>query len=125
MDNTLFVQLTNRIQGFVSTNDDTLTPLITFHLGLLPGVYFFEGNIEAFDKTDVEGAVYKIQVAVRTTGTAATLIGTAFQNVFEEATISASVITVSETINTLLVQVTGIEDTVIDWVGLLNYRFIS
>lgn len=125
INNTLFVQLTNRIQGFVTTADDTPTTLINYHLGNLPGVYSFEGNIEAFDKTNTEGAVYHISASVRTTGAAAMMIGPAFQNVFEEATIADSLISVSVAANALILDVTGIAATNIDWRGLINYRFIS
>jgi|ERR1700754_4522317 len=121
--NTIWVQLTNRIQGFISTNDATPTTIITFPMGATPGVYKFDGNIEAFNTTDVAGAAYGFQIAIRTTGAAGTVIGVSFDDDFEEAAMAAANFTVTASGNNYLVQVIGIAGKAIDWRCLTTYRF--
>ncbi len=123
--NVLTVQLTNRIQGFISTMDATPTTIINFPLGATPGVYKFDGSIEAFDTTDVAGACYGFQVGIRTTGAAATVIGVSFDDDFEEAAMVTADFTVTASGNNLLVQVIGIALKAIDWRALTSYRFVG
>lgn len=123
--NTVYVTLTNRINGFISTNDATPTTLITFALGLTPGVYHFDGSIEAFNTTDTAGGAYTFSSAIRTTGAAGVEIGTELKDLFEEAAMSTSDFTVSVSGNNLLVTVTGVAGKAIDWRGLMTYRFVG
>lgn len=123
--NTLTVQLTNTVQGFISTNDATPTTIISFALSATPGVYKFDGNIEAFDTTDIAGACYGFQIGIRSTGAAATVIGTSFDDDFEEAAMSTADFSVNVSGNSLLVQVTGIAGKAIDWRAIARYRFVG
>jgi hypothetical protein len=123
--NTLYIQLTNRASGFVSTNDATPTTLVSFSLGATPGVYSFQGAIEAFASTVPAGACYTFNAAVRTTGGAGVEIGTEFKDVFEEAAFAAADFNVIVSGNNLIVQVIGLVGTAIDWRGLVNYRFVG
>jgi hypothetical protein len=123
--NTESVQLTNRVQGFISTNDATPNNIITFPLGATPGVYSFQGSIEAFDTTDTAGGAYTFTAAVRTTGAAAIQIGTEIKDVFEEAAMSTADFDITVSGNNLIVQVTGIAATAIDWRALVTYRFVG
>lgn len=123
--NTLTIQQTNRIQGFISTNDATPTNIITFPLGATPGVFKFDGNIEAFNTTDIAGACYGFQIGIRTTGAAATVIGVSFDDDFEEAAMSTADFTATASGNNLIVTVTGIAAKAIDWRALTTYRFVG
>lgn len=122
---TVNVILTNRTTGSVSTIDATPTTAITFALGATPGVYYFEGNIVAFDVTDTAGASYSFVSGFRTTGAAATEISTEFKDEFEEAAMSTADFSVSASANNLIIQVTGIAAKTIDWNVFLTYRFVS
>lgn len=120
-----YIELTNRISGFISTNDATPTTIITFDLGATAGLYFFLGNVEAYNTTDVAGAAYSFQSGVRTNGAAGTEIGTELKNEFEDAAMSSADITVSIVGNDLIVQVTGVALKAINWRALVTYRFVS
>jgi hypothetical protein len=123
--NTVFVLLTNRITSAVTTNDATPTPLITFALGATPGVLIFEGNIVAYDTTDVAGGAYTCISAFRTTGAAAVEISTEFQDQFEENAMAPADFAISANGNNFVLTVTGIAAKTINWNALLTYRFVS
>lgn len=120
-----YVELTNRISGFISTLGAVTTTISTFPLGATPGVYRFEGGIEAFNTTAIAGAIYGWQAGVRTTGAAGTLIGVTFDDDFEEAAMATADFTVTVVGNNLVVQVTGVAANGIDWRSLINYRFVG
>lgn len=122
---TLTIQLTNTLQGFISTMDATPTNIITFNLGATPGIYSFAGNVEGFNTTDIAGGTYFLKIAVRTTGAAGVIIGTDFSDFFEEAAMATADAIATVVGNNLLVQVTGIAATAIDWRALINYRFVG
>lgn len=123
--NTLTVQLTNRMTALASTTDATPTVILTFPLSATPGVYYLEGDLVAFDITDTSGAAYSFSSAVRSTGAAATEIGTEFKDLFEEPSISAADFSISASGNNVIVTVTGIAAKTIDWNCFLMYRFVS
>jgi hypothetical protein len=123
--NTVTVLLTNRITGTVTTNNATPTTIISFPLGATPGVYFFDGDIVAFDSTDTAGAAYSFTSGMRTTGAAAIEIGTEFKDLFEEVAMSASDFNVIASGNSIVIQAVGIAAKTIDWNCYLNYRFVS
>jgi hypothetical protein len=123
--NTLTVELTNRVQGTVTTADATPTTLTTFALGAVPGVYNFDIQIAGYDLTDVAGIGFFISGSVRTTGAAAILVGTPDKIVNDEAatvTCDANLIVSG---NNAIVQVTGIAAKTIDWRSLSQYIFVS
>lgn len=123
--NVLTVQLTNRVQGVISTNDATPTNAITFPLGATPGVYTLDGLISAFDTTDTAGAGYFFSSSIRTTGAAGIEIGTEFTSEFEEVAMEPSDVAVLISGNNLLIQVTGIAAKAIDWLAQFTYTFIG
>jgi hypothetical protein len=123
--NTVTLLLTNRATSTVSTSDDTTTTALTFPLGGVAGVYYVEGSIVAFNQTDVAGGVYNFISGMRTTGAAATEIGTEDKAVFEEAAMADSDFAITVSGNDAIVQVTGIVGKTIDWNILLKFRFVS
>ena len=122
---TLTIQITNRATGTLTTTDATSTTALTFALGATPGVYFFEGNVVAFDLTDTAGGAYSFVSGFRTTGASAIEISTEFKDVFEEAAMATADFTISASGNNLIIQVQGIIGKTIDWNVTLTYRFVS
>lgn len=125
LSDNLQIILTNRATGTVTTVDGTPTISLTFALGAIPGVYYFQGDITAFDTTDIAGGAYSFVSAARTTGVAGVEIGTEFKDVLEEAAMAASDIAVSVSGNNFIVTVTGIAAKTINWNSFLTYRFVS
>ncbi len=123
--NEVDIVLTNRATGTVTTSDATPTVVLTFPLGAVAGVYYFNGDIAAFDVTDVAGGAYSFTSAARTTGAVGTEIGTEFKDALEEAAMAASDIAVSVSANNFVVTVTGIIGKVVNWNSFLTYRFVS
>ena len=123
--NTVTILLTNRQTGTVTTADATPTNVLSFALGATPGVYFFEGNVIAFNTTDTAGAGYAFSSAIRTTGAAGVEIATQFEDLFEEAAMSTADIDVTVSANNLVITVTGVAAKTINWNGFLTYRFVS
>ncbi len=125
--NVLTIQLTNIAQGFAGTNDGATHTIITFPLGATPGTYKFNGNVEAYDTTDLAGAAFEYQAAVRTTGAAGNFIGGSviYEDAFKEVAMATADINVTIVGNNLLVQVIGIAGKNIDWRAILTYRFVG
>ncbi len=123
--NTLTIQLTNRIQGTVTTTNATPTVLTTFALGATPGVYNFDIQIAGYDLTDTAGVGYFISGSIRTTGAAAVLVGTPDKITNEEAATTAADANLVVSGNNAIVQVTGIAAKTIDWNALSQYIFVS
>ncbi len=119
------INLTNRIQGSVSTANATPTTLTTFALGAVPGVYNFDIQISGYDLTDTAGVGYFISGSVRTTGAAAVLVGTPDKIVNEEASTIACDANLVISGNNAVVQVTGILAKSINWRSLSQYIFVS
>lgn len=123
--NVLTIQLTNRVRGTVTTNNATPTTAVSFALGATPGVYEINGSVAAFDLTDVAGASYGFTSGIRSTGAAAIEIGTQFSTNFEEVAMTNADIDVTVSGNNVIIQVTGIAATTIDWDVLFTYRFVG
>lgn len=123
--NTTTVLLTNRMSGAVTTSNNTPTAIITFPMSATPGTYILDGNIAAYNSTDVAGAAYFFVSGVRSTGAAGVLIGFNFENEFEELAMNAADISVSISGNSIVISVTGIAGKTVDWNGLFTYRFVG
>ncbi len=70
--NTETIQLTNRFQTSVSYSDAVQHTIYSLSLGATPAVYLFQFTVVAFNSTSSLGAVYNIQVPIRTDGATAT-----------------------------------------------------
>lgn len=125
LSDNLYVELTNRITGIVTTLDATPTTIITFPLGAVPGGFFINGDVVAFDVTDVAGGSYSFVSGIRTTGAAGIEIGTEFKDVLEEAAMMTADFTVSVSGNDLIISVIGIAGKTINWNCYLTYRFVG
>lgn len=122
---TLTIQLTNRITGFISTNNATPTTIATFALGATPGVFTFEGDFIGFNTTVPSGGGYFFTATFRTDGAAATQVGVDFSSEQEEAGMSSSDVNIISSGNNVIFQVTGIAATAIDWSVLATYRKVG
>lgn len=122
---TVYVELTNRVTGAVTTTDATPTTLISVSLGATPGVYLASGDVTAYDVTDLAGASYTFSGAAITDGATATEIGSEIRNEFEQLAMAASDFTFGVSGNNATVVVTGIAGKVINWSGLFTYRFVG
>jgi|HubBroStandDraft_2_1064218.scaffolds.fasta_scaffold00031_62 hypothetical protein len=129
--NNLVIELTNRVGGTVQTGGATPTPVITFPLGTVPGVYTFDILVAGFAKAggfSPLGCGFTIVGSVRTDGTTATLIPTQVVDHFEEGDLGAppQVTAVLGVIgNNAVVNVTGKTGYTIDWNSIMNYVFVS
>lgn len=124
--NEVDVVITNRVRGLVTTTNATPTTLTTFALGATPGVYNFDIQIVGYDLTDVEGIGYFISGSVRTTGAAASLVGTPDKIINEVIGVTtAADATLIVSGNNAIVQVTGIASKTINWNALSQYIFVS
>jgi hypothetical protein len=123
--NVVYVELTNRIQAKITTNNNTPTTITTFNLGTTPGVYTFDINIAAFDVTDSLGIGYSIFGTTRTDGTTAVICGTPDKIVNEEAGTSAADANIVVSGNDVIIQVTGLTGKTINWNSISTYIFVS
>lgn len=123
--NTVTILLTNRATGSVSTSDATPTTIITFPLGSTAGVYYFNGDLAAYDLTDVAGGAYSFTSGARTSGVAGADLGTEFKDVLEDAAMLTADYDVSVSGNNLIISVTGVAGKSINWNCYLTYRFVS
>ena len=124
--NTLTVQLTNRFQNTLTTNNAAPTAISTFAMGAVPGVYTFDINIAAFDTTDTLGTGFSVFTSVRTTGAAATICGVGDIIANPESPVIAPVtITVTVSGNNFVINVIGLAGKTIDWNSLTTYAFVN
>ena len=119
--NTLTIQLTNRVQGTVTTTDATLTTIITFPLSASTTVYGVNGLIVARDITDSAGGFYAFDSSVRTDGAIATEIGTEYNTQLEDVVMEPSDIFVVVSGNNLILQVQGLVGKTINWYAKFEY----
>lgn len=122
---TVYIELTNRITGQLTTTDATPTTIVSLNMGVVPGVYYIEGSIVAYDVTDSAGGAYTYSGAAITDGATATEIAVENKDVYEQAAMAASDISLGVTGNTAFAQVTGIAGKTINWSALFTYRFVG
>jgi len=113
--NTLTVQLTNRLQGTGSTVGAVTTDLVTFSLGATPATYVIEANFAAFEPTTPAGAGYSLFGTVRTTGAAASLVGTPDKINNENAALTSCNADIVVSANNVILRVTGTAGLTVDW----------
>src|SRR6185503_15175593 len=90
--NTLTIQLTNRVQGAVSTSGAVTSPIITFTPTVV-GTYAFELRVAAYNETASLGAGYSIFGTARFDGVNSNLCGTPDKVVNEEGAMSSANVT--------------------------------
>lgn len=123
--NTVTVLLTNRLQGSGTTVGAVTADIITFALGATPGTYSFEFRVSGFESTTPAGCGYSVFGTVRTTGVAATAVGTADVIVNEEAALNDCDIDIIASGNNAILRVTGVLGLSVDWGAVGLYTFIG
>lgn len=123
--NVVTVELTNRAFGSATTTNATPVVIITFILGVVPGLYTVRGDVAGFIPAQNAGGSYDYVASVRTNGTTATLIGVAFDSNLEDVAMEPSDIDVIVSGNSLEIEVQGLAGTTIDWVATLNYIVVT
>lgn len=121
--NTVTVILTNRLQGEDSTVGAVNGDIVTFPLGASAGTFTFDINISAFNSSTPLAAGYKIFGTVRTTGAAATLIGTPDKVVHEEGALSAANADLVVSGNSAIIRVLGVAGLTINWGATATYVY--
>lgn len=128
--NTLTVLISNRLAGTGTTVGATTADLVTFtlsagNLGAVPGTLVIDAEVCAFEPTTPAGAGYSIFGTVRTTGAAATLVGTPDKIVNEEAALVTCNADLVVSGNTAIIRVTGTAGLTINWRVLATYTYVS
>lgn len=123
--NEVDIVLTNRTTGTVTTNDATLTTIITFSLGATPGTFFVFGNVQSFNASTPAGANFAFSGGYITNGIAAVELGTDFHDTFQSAALTTSDIFLNVSGNNVLVQVQGVVGLTINWNSVLEYRKVN
>lgn len=98
--------------------------LITLSLGATPTTKMTEVKIAAFESTTPAGCGYNLMGAARTTGAAASLIGTPDKYVAEGAALVGADVAYVVAANTLIVRATGVAGLTINWKAVLQYMGI-
>lgn len=120
----LFIELTNRLFGGLSTIDATPTTIITFPLAATPAVYTFDGFISGLYTGDLSGASYFFTVGARTDGATATVLGADFSTKFSDGLMDGTSVGVTQSGNNILFQVTGlpaVPATSVTWLSQATY----
>lgn len=113
--NTLTISMDGAVLGTGQTIGAVTADLVTINLGATPTTYIIEAKVAGFEATTPTGAGYNLICLARTTGAAATIIGTQDKYVAEEAAAigcDGNFIAVG---NTIVVRVTGVAGLTINW----------
>lgn len=113
--NEVDVVITNRLQGTGTTVGATTADLVTFDLGATPATYVVEANFAAFESTTPAGAGYSLFGTIRTTGAAASLVGTPDKINNENAALIPSNADIIASGNNLILRVTGTAALTVNW----------
>lgn len=118
--NIITVQLTNRIQGTVTTTDATPTTILSFNLGAIAAVFTFQTEIACFNLTNVNGDGYSIFGTARTNGITATLCDNPDKVINEEVNDNADA-TMVVSGNDVIIQAVGLPGVTHHWRALTTY----
>jgi hypothetical protein len=122
--NTLTIQLTNRLQGTVSTTGAASGDIITFTPTVV-GTYSLEYRVAAYNETSLLGAGYSMFGAVRFDGVNSNICDTFDEIVNEEGTMSNVDITVVVSGANIILRSTGYALQEINWSAVGLYTFIG
>jgi len=121
---TMTVQLTNRIQGSVTTAGATTSPIITFVPAVI-GTYTVECKVSAYNTTSSLGAGYSVFFAIRFDGVNSNSTGVADIIVNEEGAMSAANVTVTVSGASVLINGLGYAGQTINWSAVGLYTFVG
>ena len=113
-------ETTGQTIGAVTTN------ISTVDLGSTPGTYSFRMNVAGYVSAGTDsgdGIGYFFTGVTRTDGAAATIIGTPEKFGFEDAALLVADVSLSVSVNNLVVDVLGVAGDTIEWSVLTNGTF--
>lgn len=113
--NTITIASANAGTGTGQTIGAVTADLITIALGAVATTYTIEARVAGFESTTPAGIGYLIVAAVRTTGAAASVVGTPEVTAFEDAALGAGLGTIVASGNNAIVRVTGVGGLTINW----------
>jgi hypothetical protein len=124
--NVLTIQLTNRLQGTVTTSGAVTSPIITFTPTVI-GTYAIEFRVAAYNTTPVGGlgAGYSVFGSARYDGVASNLCGTADRIVNEEGAMSSANVTFTISGASILLNAVGYAAQTINWSAVGLYTFVG
>ena len=125
LSNLLQVVLTNRAVGSITTTNATPTNLITLPLGATPGVYAISGSVAGYIPAASQGGGYFFEGVTRTDGVTATEFSGQFTNFQEDLAIKPAFVLAATSGNNFIIEIEGVAGTTIDWVGIINFIFVS
>ena len=112
---------TNTLSGSATSTNGSTEDLITIQLDGTATVYRFYFMIVGRETGTGEGLGYHLLASGKSSGAAATLIQTEFIDADEEAALNAADINLIASGNTLILQVTGVAGTTIQYLATGNY----
>lgn len=125
LSNNLQILLTNRATGQATTTTGATTTVITFPLGSTPGTFVFDAVATGFNGSTPAGCAYFLVAGARTTGSAATVIGSNFTTIIEDAALATADFIATASGNNILFQVVGVNPLTIDWTVKFEYYMVT
>lgn len=120
--NTVTVELTNRLQGTVTTVGAVTSDAITFALDSVnPAVYHFDFIVCGRDTGTGDGIGYSVNATARTDGAAATMIQTPDISSDEDTSLAAASVDVVASANNIILQLTGVVGQTINFSAVGTY----
>lgn len=124
LSDNLFVELTNRLQGTVSTSGAASGTIITFTPTVI-GSYSIEYRISVYNETSLLGAGYSLFGAIRFDGVNSIICDIFDEIINEEGTMTNLDIAVSVAGANVLLVGTGYVGQEINWAAVGLYTFIG
>ncbi len=118
---TVTIEVTNKNPGTGQTIGAVTADLITIPLGAVAGTYQIQASVSGFESTGPSGVGYRLTGTIRTTGAAATIIGSIDKIVNEDAALAAGNADIVISGNDAIVQVTGVAGLTIDFAATSDH----
>ena len=113
--NTITFSLDTAQEGTGTTVGAVTADIITIPLGATPAAFLIEVRVAYFESTGPAGGSNLIVGTARTTGAAATVVGTPDETFNEDASLGASDVDLIASANNIIVRVTGVAGLTINW----------
>jgi hypothetical protein len=120
LSDNLEIVLTNRIQGTATTVGAVDATAASFNLGATPGAFMFNFYVSGFDSAGNQATGYWFMATARTTGAAATVVGTN-EDFSEDAALNTSDVNMTAAGNVVSLIVTGVAATTLNWSAVGTY----
>lgn len=118
--NTVTIELTNRLQGTVTTVGASTQTIVSFNLGITPASYVFQFNLTGFDAVTPTGTAYWFMAGARTDGASATMLGTV-EDFAEDVALLASDVDMTAAGNIVSLTVLGEAGKTLNWSAVGTY----